>query len=478
MPEAPGAEPHRPCLDPAQLDRFLAACPAAPVHWVACSGGLDSTVLLHLAAGLPAPRRYHLRAVHVHHGLHPDADRWTRHCESVCRDLGLPLTVLRVDARPAPGQSPEDAARQARYRALADLLGPGELLLLAQHQDDQAETLLLQLLRGAGVAGLAAMPALARLGPGHLARPLLRTTRAELADHARARGLTWVEDPSNAETDFDRNFLRRDVLPLLRRRWPALSATLSRTARHCAEADALLAGLGERLLADARAEEAGSLAVPALLGTTPAEQALMLRRWLARHGFRAPPARIVQAMREDLLGAAADRNPLVCWREGEVRRYRGRLYLTPPLPALATLQSLLPAEGLNWPADAARLALPGGNGHLRLIRPGAGAPGIPEHLWQQATVRVGYRRGGEALRLPGRQGRHELRKLFQERGWPPWVRERVPLVYLEGRLAAVGDWLAAEFAASGAAGPVVRPCWEPPAGLWPAGPLTDGSDRH
>jgi len=215
----------RPSVTPSLILEAIRIHPPSPVYWVAYSGGLDSAVLLHLAAQTQSCRMdLAIRALHIHHGLHADADAWTAHCQSNCLSLGIPLTVLRVDAGKRPGQSPEEVARHARYRAIESLIGPGDTVLLAQHRDDQAETLLLQLLRGAGLDGLAAMPVRSRLGAGHLLRPLLDCSRAQLAYYANEHGLAWVEDPSNQELIFDRNFLRREVMPLLRSRWPGLSS--------------------------------------------------------------------------------------------------------------------------------------------------------------------------------------------------------------------------------------------------------------
>ncbi|HRP87062.1 MAG TPA: tRNA lysidine(34) synthetase TilS, partial [Gammaproteobacteria bacterium] len=211
-------------------------------YCVAFSGGLDSTVLLVAMARLGARAALGgLRAIHVHHGLHADANRWAADCEVRCRELGVPLEVVAVDARAAPGESPEARARELRYQALAARLAPGEVLLTAQHADDQLETVLIQLLRGAGPAGLAAMPADTVFGVGRHQRPLLGFTRASLEAWARAEGLAgWLEDPANRAPQLSRNHLRHEVLPAVRAHWPGAAAAVSRAARHCAEAAGLL----------------------------------------------------------------------------------------------------------------------------------------------------------------------------------------------------------------------------------------------
>ena len=216
----------------------------APAWHIAFSGGLDSTVLLHLLADYA---RSHstppLHAIHIHHGLQPAADAWPAHCKAVCDRLGIELSIVHIQV--APGASLEQAARDARYAAFRRILGPGEVLFTGQHREDQAETLLFRLLRGAGLRGLAAMPAQRQLGQGSLARPLLTCSRQQLHDYAQTHGLIWIEDPSNRDTAFARNFLRNDVFPVLQKRWPQASQNLARCAAHLGEAQGLLDELAE-----------------------------------------------------------------------------------------------------------------------------------------------------------------------------------------------------------------------------------------
>ncbi|HEV2287260.1 MAG TPA: tRNA lysidine(34) synthetase TilS, partial [Steroidobacteraceae bacterium] len=205
---------------------------------VAFSGGADSTALLAALAG-QSGKLGALRALHVDHGLHPDSAAWAARAVAAARGLGVPCGVLDAKVARGRGDSLEARAREARYRLFEAALRPGEVLLSAHHEDDQLETVLLMLLRGAGVAGLAAMPELVRFGPGLLVRPLLSRSRAALAAFVRAAGLPHLEDPSNLDERLDRNYLRRRVLPALRERWPAAAATVSRSARHAAEAGRL-----------------------------------------------------------------------------------------------------------------------------------------------------------------------------------------------------------------------------------------------
>jgi tRNA(Ile)-lysidine synthase len=454
MPERNRQAPRKPQLTPEFLRQFLLRHPPAPTYWIAYSGGLDSHVLLHLAAELrQLEPRHPIKAIHVHHGLHRDADAWANHCASTCEALGIELRIMRVDAQPGPGESPEESARIARYHALQTQLGDKDCLLLAQHRDDQAETLLLQLFRGAGVEGMAAMPEHAELNPGTLARPLLGFSRDQLSDYAVANGLRWIEDDSNRDETFDRNFLRQRILPQLRSRWPGIQGNLARSAAHCAEAGLHLENLADQLLMGViHDSRTNTLDVEALQGLARHEQKLTVRRWITRSGFRRPATRILERILDESLTAARDRNPVVGWKEAEVRRYRTALHLMRPLPPAPT-QSATFGQWLPWPADETAISLPNGNGEVRMrkIAGTTDSPGLSWNAWISGQVRIGYRLGGEKIRLPGRNGSHEVRKLYQEAGIPPWIRERIPLIFIDDRLAAVsGHWYAADFLATAA----------------------------
>lgn len=440
MPESTGAEPIRSPLDLRSLQRALARHPSASRRYcIAYSGGLDSRVLLHLCSQLQGePTAPKFVAVHVHHGLQSAADAWADHCRDTCLQNGMPFRLLQVDARPRPGQSPEEAARTARYRALRSMLSEGDILLTAQHRDDQAETLLLQLLRGAGLDGLSAMPESAPFPPGLLLRPLLEFSRQDLQTYADAHGLAWIEDPSNRDLSFDRNFIRHRVMPLLVERWPAATETLSRSAKHCAEARETLAALAQDLLKAALNPDRNTLSVQRLKSYSDADRRLVLREWLKGEGFRMPPARVLEQVLTEALTAAPDRNPVIRWSEGLLRRYRDELYLLPPARPFDASASV------PWNGEQP-LQLPDDNG--RLTAEIAAGIGIDPAAWHTGTITVAYRRDGATMRVLGREGTHALKKLFQEAGIPPWVRERVPLIQIDGKSAAVaGLWLAAEFA--------------------------------
>jgi len=393
--------------------------PGCPVR-VAFSGGMDSTVLLHWLASSPGVRAGGLRVLHVDHGLHPDSAAWAAHCAAFCRALGLDFESRRVAVRDAGGGL-EAAARDARHAALAEGLQPGERVALAHHRDDQAETVLLRLLRGAG-DGLAAMRPLRRAGEGWLWRPLLAVPRAALADYARAQGLAWVEDPSNALEHADRNFLRRQVLPKLAERWPQASAGLARSAALLATQADLLADEDARRLAQVQGLDPATVSVPALLALPPAWRDRVLRRWIDSLALPPLPPEGLRAIAEELIPAREDGAPAFAWAGAVVRRWRDLLYAGPPLAPL-------PADfACEW-SGASPLELPTGE---RLVLSPAAAFDAP--------LQVRARQGGERLVLPGRRHSHELKHVLQDLGVPPWQRARLPLLFAPGgALLAAGD---------------------------------------
>jgi tRNA(Ile)-lysidine synthase len=416
-----------------RLTELLPEFPDVPLC-VAFSGGCDSTALLAALAQLPhAPRA--LRALHIDHRLQPNSRRWSQHCRRIARRLQVPLGVRSADIVRARGESLEAAARAARYRLLGAALTEGEALLTAHHQDDQLETVLLQLLRGAGVAGLAAMPALAPLGSGVLVRPLLTVPRAALGDWVRTQRLPWVEDESNAQLRPDRNYLRMRVLPGVRERWPAAAATVSRSARHLAEAQQLLDALGE---ADAgRALCGAMLSARVLRRLPPRRRRNALRFWISAAGLLAPPATRLEEIAGTLLAAREDAQPRVAWEGAEVQRHGDLLVLC---AAAASEPRPRPLPELAWPWRRRRTqVLPPPFGAL-VLEPDARGPLDLDALGPTLVLRG--RRGGEQLR-PVRGGpRRALKQLLQEARVPVPRRAQLPLLFDRGRLIGVADlWL-------------------------------------
>ncbi len=392
--------------------------------WVAYSGGLDSHVLLHAVAQLrPQLAKQELRAVHIHHGLHPQADYWAQHCQAVCQALAIPCEIIRVQVRKASRESLEANARTARYQAIAQLLSPEEVVLTAQHADDQAETVLLQLLRGAGVAGLAAMPPVTRLASGWLIRPLLNYTRAQLYAYAQQAQLQWIEDSSNTDIQFDRNFLRHQIIPGLQQRWPSISQTLSRTARHQAEAHELVQNLAQMDWETCRTNHLTQLNLMALSALNLVRQRNVIRYWLSQCQLPIPSSAQLQQILQSCLPAKIDRQPVVRWPGVEIRRYRQLLFAMSPLPPQP-----MNSSQLTWLLPQP-LALP--LGQLTAVRVQEQGLALPSGT----VLQVRFRQGGETFRWRGHQ--RVVKKLLQTLQLPPWQRPFIPLIYLNNTLVAI-----------------------------------------
>ena len=317
-------------LNPEGITAFLDTLSGSRRYLVAYSGGMDSHVLLHLLACLGRETGYEVRAVHVNHNIHPRSRDWARHCREACRALGVELEVLEVDASKPGKESPENWAREKRYGALERTLVADEILLTAHHQDDQLETLLLRLLRGAGVLGLAAMRPVREFGKGLHARPLLQYSRAELLDYAERHGLKWIEDPSNTDTQLDRNYLRHEVLPALKHRWPAAASPVSRTIQACAEAQELLDDLARQDLQRCATDEPDVLLVDQVQQLSGARQKNLIRYWSRILDLPPPNSRHLSHIISDVLQARPDATPQVNWKGATLQRQRNYLYFSPP----------------------------------------------------------------------------------------------------------------------------------------------------
>ena len=404
------------------------------------SGGLDSVVLLDLLHRLARPLGFELSCVHINHGISPNARRWAGFCARKCKRLGLALEVHEVDIAPHRAEGLEAAARRARYAVFARQ--DADFIVLAQHQDDQAETLLLQLLRGAGVKGGAAMPLLrtpAANKPGKQAkagrlaqtpailRPMLALSRRQIEACARAHRLNWVEDESNKDIRFDRNFLRHEVLPVIERAFPAYRTTLSRAARHLAEASQIQDELAE---ADARLALAGNtLAMDELKRIGTARTKNLLRWLLCQRGDAAPEAgRLEEGLRQ-LFHARNDASVRVALGARELRRYDGRAYLLQTLPEV-------PSElRRDWDGKKGAWSLPELGGALHFAR--HLGSGLECAKVGKRGLSASLRQGGERLRLRSGGDTRSLKNLLQEARLPPWERERLPLIYCGDTLVAV-----------------------------------------
>lgn len=397
----------------------LAAMPAAPLC-VAFSGGPDSTALLHALAQLAPARERGLRALHVEHGLHADSASWARHCQDFCRALQVPCEVLPVQVAQGSGLGLEAAAREVRHAALAAHLGEGEYLLFGHHRDDQVETVLLKLLRGAGPDGLGGMRTLRAFGRGQLWRPLLALPRQVLLDYVHAHRLICIDDPSNADTRLARNRLRHEILPRLHHYWPQASASILHSAALSRAAADVLRTQWLAAFADLHDQASGSLDAKGWLALAPALREPLLDHWLHARGRSAPTTAQRRQIERQCL-ARTDRLPCVRWDHTELHVWKDRLWALPIAPAIDD------GWQAHWHGEP--LTLPDG-GELSLSDPGA-------RLAPPLQVRL--RRGGERIRPDGDPHTRELRDLFQQAQLPPWQRQVCPLLYADDELVAVAD---------------------------------------
>lgn len=409
---------------------------------IAFSGGLDSTALLWLFKQLSTEQpQLKIRAIHIHHGLSHNADYWAQHCAKLCHQFDIPLLIERVQVD--LNQGIEAGAREARYQAISAHLHKQEWLVTAHHQQDQAETFLLALSRGSGVQGLGAMRVHNHIFGIPIFRPLLTFTRAELTQLVREAKLPWIEDESNAENQYARNFLRNHVFPLLHQRWPQFDQAVQRTAQHCAEQQQLLEELLDYEFQSHFCPNDGSLALCALTDT-PLKARALFRLWLTKLGQPMPTTRQLTQIFTDVVAADTDRQPQFQLGDRILRRYQQRLYLTPHFALIAPtrwqLSFVQPLElpdqigvitltkrtdekiQVNWQTKQAQ--------HQTILP--APAPNQPIYIG------LGYQ--GKVKLAPSRP-REIIKKVWQQYGVPPWQRSRIPLVFYDNQLrAALGHF--------------------------------------
>lgn len=441
-------------LHPDLIQRLLNNAPGVSRLVVGFSGGLDSTVLLHLARewqrqqSSPIP----VVALHVNHRLQVQADQWQQHCEQLCCEWDIPFLTetAQVDRTQA---SLEQAARHARYAAFRRHVGPEDCLLLAHHRDDQVETLFQRLLRGSGPLGLGGMGALSRNEDLLIGRPLLEQDRAELERYGQHHQLVWIEDPSNQDLSFERNFLRLDALPRLRSRWPQLNQTVARAARLSRESADLLADLAE--LDGAGQFVAGQPLALTLLANLPARRARnLLRHWLRLQGASLPSEAQLNRVLEDMLTAAEDAQPELQWGAFCLRRFRGALYCLPVLTEPATAPVTFMLE------DVASAPLPWADGQL--VQSTAQGIAFSKRQLSHGPLTLRVRQGGERFKPVGR-ATNSLKHWFQACQVPPWWRDRWPLLYCGDQLAGLPGLLVAEGFEPSDEADTLRLVWQTPA---------------
>jgi tRNA(Ile)-lysidine synthase len=401
---------------------------AAPQILVGFSGGLDSSVLLALLTDIIPVQR--LCAVHINHGLSNNASDWQSHAEAFCLSLGVQLHSETVAVQET-GQGLEAAAREARYQVFENLLQQDGVLLLGHHADDQVETVLYHLLRGSGSKGLSGIPASRAIARGQLIRPLLSWQKAQLQTYADQSKLRWIEDETNLESTFDRNYLRNNVVPEIAARWPDYAQRIAHSAQLSKETEDLAMAVAVEDLQelDARAERGGwSLCLDAFAALSSVRQKNTLRQWSGLHQLPLPGHKIIDEILCAVIQAREDAAPKIMWQGLRWGRFRNRLYLL----AISD-QSPVMNQELLWQTELP-LHLPDGSSLSGEITLGKG---LRLEAGQSVTVRT--RLGGERCMPAGRKHSNSLKKLLQESNLEPWWRDRIPLLYRGEQLVSVGD---------------------------------------
>lgn len=405
--------------------------------WVAYSGGLDSHVLLHTLAEIQDELQLELIAVHINHQTSPHANTWQQHCHSTCTNYGIKLLTFTIDISEKNDQGAEALAREKRYAIFHDLLETNDLLMTAHHSNDQIETILLQLIRGCGPDGLVGMPYSRALGKGHLIRPLLNYERAKIHQYGLQESLHWVEDESNQSKQYDRNFLRHDILPNLLKRWPSLPQTIQRSATHQVAAKLLLDETSNNDLKTVSDKTLTKINITKFLHLPIIRKTHVLRAWIKHNGFRTPSTQLIEKIDKEVIHAGNDRMPCLKWRGAEVRRYHKFLYIIQPLTTHNIKQST------TWD-----IAQPLQLGISYLKATANKGNGIKQSMLPSGTVLVKFRQGGEKIQLSDQTHPKRLKKLFNERKILPWLRDRLPLIFYRDELIAVADlWVAKKYSA-------------------------------
>lgn len=437
------------------LLQTLKSFPAVNTYKVGFSGGADSTTLLHALVKIHRQLDVPVSAIHINHGIHPEADEWQRQCVRFCDQHNVELTCLKIDLQNCSGKGLEAEARHLRYESMSAMLNAGDCLLTAHHADDQAETLLLNLMRGSGVDGLTAMPESRPLGQGVLQRPLLKFKNSALRDYLHDNHINWSEDPSNQHLNHDRNFVRHQVIPLLEQRWPKVNQRLLLTQEAMTDARQLLENLADEYL-DANLTHPFVLTITSACRENPELFKLVVRRWTRQSGTAAISAYNLSSLCEQVRHTGSDNKVSIIWGGWLLRWYKDHLWLQKD-------KETQPCPTVKWPAKCNEVNLGNDSGRLVLV---------PGDTLESRTI------GDDSFSAPGelsvcsrvdvkepviyQGGMHKsLKKMFQSADIPPWLRNSIPLCSLDGKLVAVGDWCFEEQFASWLSTHGYRLCWHP-----------------
>lgn len=436
---------------PLYLKHILLQYNKVKVCWIAYSGGMDSHVLLHMAVAIKNEINAKLIAVHVNHAISHNAMSWEQHCKRICQGYGVDLQSFVIDVSHNNMHGTEALARELRYEIFSKLMQPNDLLLTAHHMNDQIETVLLKLMRGSGPDGLSGIASCKLFATGHLLRPLLNFSRSILRDYALQESLQWVEDESNLLTIQDRNYLRNNVVPLLLKRWPSALKIVQRSAKHQLDYSNLINEISNHdLQTVCDGNDCTKINLLKFNDLSLIRQQHVLRAWFKKNKLSIPNAQLITTINKTVINAYIDRNPCVKWQGSEIRRYRNYLYLMQSSPKHDTKVVSLWSLQETLELGAGCLSAVHGQGN-----------GIKRAMVSDGTVEIRYRQGGETIKPPGHEHAKRLKKLFQEIGLPPWLRDRVPLIFYSDQLIAVTDLCVAEHYAAKQLEPSWQIKWQP-----------------
>jgi tRNA(Ile)-lysidine synthase len=429
-------------FDSGRLLATLRELPAARVYWVGYSGGADSTALLHAIKEIEPSLNASVRALHINHGLHGDAASWQSHCEKTCLKLGVQIECHSVQISGKSGSGIEAEARRLRYEVVETVLNTGEIFLTAHHRDDQAETLLLNLVRGSGVDGLAGMPVSRPLGQGFIVRPMLDYPVTSLRKYLSDNKCNWLEDPSNEDQSYDRNFVRHSLIPEIEEKWPGAAERMARSTQLCREASIVLAQwadgmLSKRLLHPRILDLAG-------LDDRNGQSGLLVRRWLKASRAAPMPARVLQELLRQSAHANSQSQVRVAWEGWEIHALRQQLWLQES----STVQ---PCPKMEW-QDGWILNIGGGIGSLEFVNGKTPFPG---------QLRIAPRQGGELIQLANGNARRPVKDILREAGIPHWLRASIPMVFDQHEVLAIADIAISNTLAKWLAGNQCAWLWQP-----------------
>ena len=437
-------------LDQTTFLEALRNLPASNTYWLGLSGGLDSSVLLYLLHHARDQHQAKIHALHVNHGLQPQADEWQSFVEQQCENLAIGLTVHRLEAKPESGESLENWAREQRMGFFHQVVPKEDCLLLAHHQSDQAETMLLQLFRGSGVAGLAAMPAYRKQHSLKIARPLLNFSREQIRQYAEQENILWVEDHSNQDERFDRNYLRQTIIPTLKKRWPGIEKTLARASKHQAEALHALTDNTAEQYKDCLFRESEALSLTRLAQLEMYDQCHVLRYWLRSQGYRALSDKQLTELLSSVINARTDSQPCLENHDYDIRRYQDALFVMPKMSEInSTYQQ-------TWRGEPC-MEFEHGTLHATVVQ----GRGILRSDIDKQKIIIRYRKAGDKIKTKVNSHHKDLKSVFQEYGVLPWMRAQVPLISMSGSLICVPGLCTAESVAAKDNQPGIEFSWQP-----------------